>query len=277
VLLVSLLACARTDKSAPDAGEPREAAAAVDAGTVDAGLAPLSGHPWQFDLMDGKKNVATVSVPLGAREPRPILVALHGGSDKPGWACGEWRAVTNAYPFIVCPRGLGAESGLYWGDPAYTKQAIERALEMTKAMFGPYVRESPIVLVGFSMGATQTSLLSREDPKRFARVALSENAYDPKVVSDFAARYRGERVLWSCTTFACEPTYRAAATTLAKRGVRSRVNVAGTNAHGIWDDTVRSIRRDWPWLVEGLEGWEAYVPPVEDKPPPGKTLPFEPP
>jgi hypothetical protein len=33
------------------------------------------------------------------------------------------------------------------------------------------------------------------------------------------------------------------------------------------------VRRDWPWLVEGAEGWEGYVPPSEALP--GKTEPYE--
>src|SRR4051794_30632555 len=77
--------------SAPDAAD----ANAPDANAPDATTerAPLAGYPWQIELTDplageadaGKKNtrLGFVSIPLGAREPRPIMIALHGGSDRP--------------------------------------------------------------------------------------------------------------------------------------------------------------------------------------------------
>src|SRR5262245_18804480 len=39
---------------------------------------------------------AIVSVPTGAREPRPVWLALHGNFDRPEWQCGVWREVTGA-------------------------------------------------------------------------------------------------------------------------------------------------------------------------------------
>jgi hypothetical protein len=191
------------------------------------------------------------------------MVALHGGSDRPGWACGEWRAIADAYPFLVCPRGQGADAALYWSTPAKTKQAIERLVAVARGRFGAkngdWLAEGPVVLAGFSMGATQAMLLGREEPKRWPRLAIAENAYDQSAVSAFAASYAGERVAFLCTTVACGPVYRAAGATLAKRGVPARVNLAGTNAHGMWTITNESMRRDWPWLEDGVQGWEAYA------------------
>lgn len=243
---------------------------------------PLAGYPWQLDLTDGAggARLGVVSVPLGAREPRPLMIALHGGGDRPDWACGEWRGMTNAYPFLVCPRGPGAESSLGWSSPGDTKARIARAVAATKAMFGSWIREAPIVLVGFSMGATQVALLARGDPKTYPRVALSESAYAPDPVMAFPgpwAKGGGERALLSCTTVGCEGTYRRAGRLIAAQGVPARLNIAGTNRHGIWDVVVQSVRRDWPWLVEGAAGWESYVAPVEIEALPGKTESFTPP
>jgi pimeloyl-ACP methyl ester carboxylesterase len=234
--------------------------------------------PWQIDVEENGKQLGSISIPLGAREPRPIVVALHGAADKPGWACGEWRAVTDAYPFIVCPRGDGPESHLYWSSPAKTRAAIDALLAVAHARFGDWIADGPTVLVGFSMGANEAAILSREDPKRFPRVVLAESAFDPKSTAAFAASFKGERAGLLCTTYGCGPVYRQAGEVLARRGVPSRVNLSGTNAHGMWDVTNASMRRDWPWVVEGVPGWEHYLSyrARDDGASPGKTVVFDP-
>ena len=262
-----------SDASAPDASAKRP---------------PLYGYAWQIELFDPPESEADagvkparigyVSVPLGATEPRPIMVALHGGGDRPDWACGEWRGMTNGYPFMVCPRGPGGgDSHLGWLSPADTKARISRAIAATKKMFGSWVLEGPMVLAGFSMGATQTALIARTDPQTYPRVAIVESAYAPEPAIAFAepwAKGGGERAIFMCTTLGCEGTYRKAARNVAHQHVPARLNIAGTNQHGIWDEVVRSMRRDWPWVVEGAKGWEAYVPSPPDPSPQGKTESF---
>jgi pimeloyl-ACP methyl ester carboxylesterase len=288
VVLVSSLgiACSRGSPSPSDARPGDAVSAAPDSTALDAAApdasttrAPLAGYPWQIELGDPPKTkLGFLSVPLGAREPRPLVIALHGGADRPDWACNEWRAITSGYPFIVCPRGPGgSEASLAWSSPADTKTRIERAVAATRAMFETWLEDAPIVLVGFSMGATQTALLAKGDPKTYPRVVLSESAYAPEAAMAFAepwAKGGGERAIFSCTTVGCEATYRRAARNVAAQRVPVRLNIAGTNEHGMWDEVLRSMRRDWPWLVEGAIGWEAYVPPREDAPLPGKTETF---
>lgn len=288
--LLVTLACSRRS-SPPDvvaAGRdaaPESVADAADA-AVDAAPEPLGGYPWQFELTepsekDGGKpaRLGFVSVPLGAREPRPIMVALHGGGDRPEWACGEWRAVASAYPFLVCPRGPGgSDSGLGWSSVADTKVRITRAIAATKQIFGTWVRDAPIVLVGFSMGATQTALLAQREPATYPRIGISESAYAPEPALALAAPWSaggGKRVVFFCTTIGCEPTFRNAARNVARHHAAARLNIAGTNQHGIWDVVVQSMRRDFPWLVENAEGWESYRAPPEQSVLPGKTEVFE--
>ena len=223
-----------------------------------------------------------VSVPLGAHAPRPIMIALHGGSDRPEWACNAWRGITGAYPVLVCPHGVGTnEASLAWSSPADTKVRVARAIEATKAILGTRVTETrTIVLVGFSMGATQVALLARAEPQIYERVVLAESAYAPEPAIAFAKPWAtggGERAIFLCTTLGCEAPYRNAARNLARQGVPARLDIAGTSAHGMWDAVVQSMRRDWPWLVEGAEGWEAYTPQVEEGALPGKTETFDPP
>jgi dienelactone hydrolase len=269
------------------AGAPAGDAATGDAGiaaspeTNDAGERPaLDGFPERLELLDGKERLGFLSVPLGAREPRPIMIAIHGGSDKPERACAAWRGVTNGYPFVVCPRGFGGkESALGWRTTADTAERIARAVAATKKVFGSWIADTPsVVLAGFSMGGSQVALLARGDPQRYRRVAVGDSAHDPQPALTFSrawAKGGGERAVFLCTTSGCEPSFRAAARNAAAQKVPSRLNIAATQVHGLSEPVVQSMRRDWPWLVEGAEGWEAYAPP-SDAALPGKTEIFDP-
>ncbi len=265
---------------AGDASDGRDAHDGPDASPVGdvAERPPLAGFPEQLELLDGKDEIGVVSVPLGAREARPIMIALHGGSEKPERACPEWRAVTEGYPFVVCPRGWGGnESRLGWRGASDTNQRIARAVAATKRTFGAWVEDTrTLVLAGFSMGAIQVALAARRDPQTYRRIVVGDAAHDPRAALTFAGQWvagGGERALFLCTTSGCEPSMRAAAKNVARVGAKARLNIAPTQKHGLSEPVVQSVRRDWPWLVDGAEGWEGYVAPSEDLP--GKTEPYD--
>ena len=250
-----------------------------DAG--DAGeRAPLAGFPERLELLDGKEKLGFVSVPVGAREPRPIMIAIHGGSDKPERACAAWRSITEAYPFVVCPRGFGGkESALGWRTTADTTERITRAVSATKKIFGSWIKDTPsVVLAGFSMGGSQVALLARGEPQTYRRIAVGDSAHDPQPALTFSRAWvkgGGERAIFLCTTSGCEPSFRAAARNVATEKAPARLNIAPTQVHGMSEPVVQSMRRDWPWLVEGAEGWETYVAPSGASLP-GKTEAFVP-
>ncbi len=201
----------------PDAG------AAGDAGERP----PLGGFPEQLELLDGKDKVGVVSVPLGAREPRPIMIALHGGSEKPERACPAWRGITEAYPFVICPRGWGGnESRLGWRNASDTNQRIARVVAATKKTFGSWVEDTrSVVLAGFSMGGDQVALVARRDPQTYRRIVVGDSAHDPRVALAFAGEWvtgGGERALFLCTTSGCEPSMRAAARKVARENAHAR-------------------------------------------------------
>jgi len=271
-LVISDASSARDGSDAEDAPD---AGAAGDAGES----APLGGFPEQLELLDGKDKVGVVSVPLGAREPRPIVIALHGGSEKPERACPAWRGITEAYPFVICPRGWGGnESRLGWINPSDTNQRIARAVAATKKTFGSWVEDTrSSVLAGFSMGGSQVALVARRDPQTYRRIVVGDSAHDPRAALGFARDWvtgGGERALFLCTTSGCEPSMRAAARKVARERALARLNIAPTQVHALSERAVQSMRRDWAWLVEGAEGWERYVPPSEALP--GRTEEFDP-
>jgi hypothetical protein len=240
------------------------------------GVSPLVGHEWAEAVKDDEGNeIGVVSIPLGAREPRPIMVALHGGSDRPGWACGEWRGASSAHSFIVCPRGVGPPERLWWSTTKDTLERIERTTRAVEKTFAPWVdAKSERVLAGFSAGAIQVALIARTSPSPFKTVVISEGGYDQVEDPSFAAaakRAGVERVLFSCTTAGrCGQVFGNALAPLARHGVDARLNLAGNLGHGLSDPAVRSLRRDWPWLVEGR--WQGFTPFAEDKPAVGRTI-----
>lgn len=271
-----------TSDSGDDGASGGEAGMACDAGDRDPSTqrAPLTGYPELLELRDGEDKLGFVSVPLGAREPRPIMIAIHGGSETPERACAAWRGVTEAYAFVVCPRGFGGrESALGWRTTADTKARISRAVGATRKVFGAWALEtSTTVLGGFSMGGSQAALLARDAPQTYRRIVVGDSAHDPRPALTFSRGWGGgggERAIFLCTTSGCEPSMRAASRNVANEKARARLNVAATQAHGLSAGAVQSMRRDWPWLVEGAPGWEAYVAPA-DASLPGKTETFDP-
>ena len=207
------------------------------------------------------------------------MIALHGGSEKPERTCPAWRGITEAYPFVICPRGWGGnESRLGWSDPSDTNQRIARAVAATKKTFGSWVEDTrSLVLAGFSMGASQVAQLARRDPQTYRRIVVGDSAHDPRAALEFAGEWvtgGGERALFLCTTSGCEPSMRAAARNVARERGHARLNIAPTQVHALSERAVQSMRRDWAWLVEGAEGWERYTPPSEALP--GKTEDFVP-
>jgi dienelactone hydrolase len=265
-----------------DAGDAGDAVGEVEAG--DAGgatqRAPLAGYPKLLELRDGADKLGFVSVPLGAREPRPIMIAIHGGSEKPERACAAWRGITEAYAFVVCPRGFGGrESALGWRTTSDTKARVARAVDATRKVFGAWaLQTSTTVLTGFSMGGSQVALLARDAPQTYRRIVVGDSAHDPRPALTFSRAWAGgggERAIFLCTTSGCEPSLRAAARNVATEKARARLNVAATQVHGLSEGAVQSMRRDWPWLVEGAPGWEGYVAPPSASLP-GKTESFDP-
>jgi hypothetical protein len=272
---------AKEDNGAPasetgEIGDPSTSADETD--VPDAGTQPLSGYPELLGLFDGDDKLGVVSVPVGAHEPRPLMIALHGGSEMAEQTCAAWREITEAYAFVVCPRGWGSdEHHLGWRSLDDTSRRITRAVEATNRTFGPWIEATPtIVLAGFSMGAVQVALVASRQPQTYRRIVIGDSAHKPRSALTFAAPWvkgGGERALFLCTTSGCEPSMRAAARNVAREKANARLNIAPTQKHALSRPVVQSVRRDWPWLVEGAEGWAGYVAPSEELP--GKTEPYD--
>jgi hypothetical protein len=278
-MLLAAGACTRQAAVERPATEVPDAAAPIVA-VVDAGEErdALAGFPETLVLREGKEMIGVVSVPLGAREPRPIMVALHGGSDRPERACPAWRIAVDAYPFVVCPRGWGGdEARLAWHDVADSKERIARAIAIVKKTFGDAVKDtSTIVLAGFSMGASEVARIAESEPQTYRRIVIGDSAHDPRPALAFSRGWAsggGERAIFLCTTSGCEPSMRAAAKKVAT-WKPARLVVAPTQVHALSSRAAGSLRRDFRWLVDGAEGWDHYAAPSDSVE--ARTESFEP-
>jgi poly(3-hydroxybutyrate) depolymerase len=220
---------------------------------------PVAGHP-----------DAWTSLPTGATGKRPVVVVIHGAGDRPDWQCGGWRRATDAFPFIVCPRGKEAPGqGVTPSDVRYTHvggpallDTIDRALAALASRYPEYVDPTSPVLAGFSLGSYAILALAVQDPARFSRIALVEGVTDG--FDDARARKfvegGGRRVLFGCGQRGCKLAAAAAAQRLAARDhLDARVVFAPVN-HTFDPPLEDAVRADLPWLVEGDARWQLANP-----------------
>ena len=167
-LLVAFASCGRT-RAAPTlsskAPSPTQDVAVAPTPIDQPPPLPPLHAEWleRFDLPGGQ--TAMVSMPQGATERRPVMIAVHGGGDRPDWACGEWRGVTNAYPFIVCPQGSPPGSDRFaWGSTAQIQKIIDLALPALRARFSDYMAEGPMLYAGFYAGVIYGAGVVRANP-----------------------------------------------------------------------------------------------------------------
>jgi hypothetical protein len=126
----------------------RSSADALDAAPPEP--AELSGNPL-VGLEVEDFRTAAVSVPLGSRGPRPVVIALHGNYDRPEWQCSVWREITEGVPWVLCPRGIpraDAPKGLdrwTYGSAEAVRSELSAALQALAQAYPEYVdAERPI-------------------------------------------------------------------------------------------------------------------------------------
>jgi len=244
----------------PEPAAPRASAASSAVAPPDAApaLAPLEGTLVSLPVAGFRD--AIVSVPTGATEPRPVVVALHGNFDRPEWQCEVWREIIDAHAFVLCPRGIRRtdvpKSWDRWeyGALATVRQELAAGLAALEARFAGYVAEGPIVFTGFSLGAILGRPIVRDDPARFPRVVFTEGGGDGWNFQRFQER-GGLRVIFACAQAGCPQNRRAVARQAERFGVEVRVADGGNVGHTYDGPVARAIKADWAWLVEGDPRW----------------------
>ena len=219
-------------------------------------LTRLEASAWLVDLDVPGFGKSALAVPLGAKSPRPIVIALHGSADRPDWACAALRSIAGPAPFVLCPRGV-ARADFPAQDPRYTfgtidetERELRAALVELKRRFGGYVAAGPVTFAGFELGADHVAWIAAQEPSFFARLLLIEPspASWPSSRAALFGRGGGQRVL-----FAFGPAHRDE---LAQRAVLTRRGGADARTVFLGDGPVtleppsrRLMSQNWRWLA----------------------------
>jgi poly(3-hydroxybutyrate) depolymerase len=187
---------------------------------------------------------------VGAVEPRPIVIALHGGADRPEWQCSVWRSIAGPRPFVLCPRGVARGSRFGWGTPDQTTRELRGALTALKKKYGDHVAAGPVTLAGYGPGAAQAVSVAKQEPSFFARVALVNGGSEAFTATNAAvfAHGRGKRVLFVCGLPACRADAERAALFARHAGIPAKLLALETGA--AFDATlIVAVRQQWSWLA----------------------------
>lgn len=218
-------------------------------------LPALQAQSWLIDLDVPGYGAAKLAVPLGATEPRPIVIALHGAADRPEWACGSWRGIAGPRPFVLCPRGVARtdfpapDTRYSFGNAADVALELRAGLAALKKKFGSHVAPGSVVFAGFDLGADRVAEISQQEPTFFARLVMVGASAEvwPTPEAALFGRRGGERVL-----FAGGPATRTAD---EQKAMLTRRSDADAKAIFLGDHppvmdgaTCALLKASWPWL-----------------------------
>lgn len=240
--------------AAPSAKAPSKLAPLASANTLNA--LPVEGH-----------RDAVVSIPHGAVEPRPVVVALHGNYDRPEWQCEVWREVFQGFPFVVCPRGIPrgdapkSEDRWTYGALKTTETEMFAAVDACKAKYAGYVDDTKLLFVGFSLGAILGKFTVRKHASRFGAAVFVEGGYEAwsKGVGERLAADSAMPILFACGQHACKAHGAAAARQLKAGGIEARVGFGGNIGHTYDGAVAKSVKSELAFLLAGDPRWKPVL------------------
>jgi len=213
-------------------------------------LPPLQEKSWLVDLEVPGFQAARVALPLGARAPRPLAVALHGEADRPEWACGSYRSAVGSRAFVLCPAGVPLSDGRFGLGPSErTTAELRAALPALKTRFGKHLARGAIVLAALGPSAETAFELALKEPSFFAHLVLVD-APLVRLDAAFAARFGaagGRSVLVVCGEGACDETAEQRVRALLPAGVNAKL--ARHAGRGLDATATATIAKEWSWLV----------------------------
>jgi hypothetical protein len=222
-------------------------------------LPPLAGD-WLERLELEGGQVVYVAPPIGARTPRPLVVAIHGAGDRPDWACGGWRLGTGAFPFVVCPQGIPMSAQTFgWQSDRAILRAVELALPAVSARYGAWLADGPAIYAGFSQGAKLAERTLLERASRFPFAVFAEGGYETTIDPSFARKYHaagGQRVLLLCGTPSCFKHSARAERVLEAAGLTTTAAGDPISGHNLNEPMQRALREIWPGFVDGVAIWQ---------------------
>ena len=228
-----------------------------------ASFAPLEAASPVIALEVPRHRTAVVSLPVGARGPRPVVVAAHGAGDRPEEQCRFWRGIVGDRAFVLCPRGFATnphappdQTGYFYTTHHMLGEEVTAALRALGERFGGHVDLGSPVFAGFSQGAIMGALVLPSHPARFGRAVLVEGGYGlfQEWNRHVARRLRergGERVLIACGRAACAREAEVSAGYMESEGLRVRVVHAPGGGHTYGGAVGAEVAAAFAWVVEG--------------------------
>lgn len=273
-LAVAVVGCSTsagsTGRAAPSdrRPQPSDEPGASTRGGVVAGYGPLPPLDLDADyvaLPVPDHRPAIVSIPRGARSPRPVIVATHGAGGRPDYQCEWWRRIVENRAFVLCLTGKamypyepsGWTGYFYTGHPALGRE-MSAAFAALREQFDLYVDPEAPVFAGYSQGAIMGALLLPAHPLRFARAVLIEGGFGGYqewnvAVARRFAEHGGQRVLLACGRKRCAERAQKTAQYLEMGGLQARVVYARGAGHTYYGPMEREIRDAFGWIVSGDE------------------------
>jgi len=220
-------------------------------------LAPLSAGKGIVPLAVPGFGDAVVSLPLGATEPQPIALALHGNFDRPEWQCEVWRGITEGKLFVLCPRGIPRRDvpkdydRWEWSSLAKTKAEVLAALGALRERYPDHIKSGPIIFTGFSLGAILGARMIQDPELNVAAAVLTEGGYQGWTLARAKALQPTlKHVLFACGQTECQNAFKYQLEPLFKRAELPATLVAEVKTGHTYDGPVAAgIQKEWPVLV----------------------------
>ncbi len=223
-------------------------------------LPPLQGA-W-LERLGTKDAPVVVTPPLGAVEPRPLVVGVHGAGDRPEWACGGWRLAAEARAFVACPQGSPMPGQSFgWASPSALARRVDDAVTLTRERYGAHIAAGAMIYAGFSQGATFAEPFLRKNAARFPIVILAEGGYQTSRDPSFARAFReagGRRIVLVCGSAACFRSAIGARKVLEAAGIEALVVGDELAGHNLNERMQHALEKAWAEITAPLADGTAH-------------------
>lgn len=227
------------------------ASPAVSPPAIAAGLTPLGGEWVQELLAEDGTPVGIVTLPLGSRAPRPLVVGVHGALSRPDWMCGAVRDSVGPDTFVVCPHPSPKLRDMHsWRSGVQLERAVDRAIEAALARFGERIDTTKLVYFGHSQGSMMlpAAYAAKQPSRPFRGVVFFEGL--PKDTGALARTLHNmgaEQVLLVTGQGGWAAAHARVAASLSKRGLHAW-HVKGSFGHFFTPAALAIFRRETPAL-----------------------------
>ncbi|MGE0327318.1 MAG: hypothetical protein AB7K71_16815 [Polyangiaceae bacterium] len=276
--------------SEPSAPPPQnQASEAQDAGsdaqqvTPEPPAEPPGPKPLQAESefqtlpVEGYRD-GVIALPLGIKQKRPLLVALHGNYDRPEWQCMVWAELIQRQAFVVCPRGVprtdapkSEDRWTYGGIPDTLKETFA-ALAAARAAYPEYIDPGPAMFTGFSLGAIYGVHALGADAKKRAAYGAGEEppfGYAVLVEGGYQGWYLGrakqfradgaQGVVFGCGQYACRAKASGLVKLLERADLRVGVGFGGNVGHTYDGQVAAAVAAELPAMFGDDPRWKPVV------------------